>query len=99
MTCCQGPYRARVLRLFDARTAGRRPLTTGAGGALHSPLLRWIVSRASGAYSEHTRVVRISSTLSRDTTDFYHRIIYQVEQSARATVTSSQVPCENPYVR
>jgi hypothetical protein len=63
-----GPHRARVFRLFDARTAGRRPLTTGAGGTFHSAILRWIVSRASGVGSEHARVVRISSTLSRDTT-------------------------------
>src|SRR5712691_8897594 len=72
MTCCQGPYRARVLRLFDARTAGRRPLTTGAGGAFHSALLRWLVSRASGVDSEQARVVRISSTLLRDTTCACH---------------------------
>ena len=31
-------------------------------------LLKWIVSRASGGYSEHARVGRISYTLSRDTT-------------------------------
>jgi len=43
-------------------------MTTGAGGELHSALLRWIVSRASGVYSEHARVGRIASTLSRDTT-------------------------------
>jgi hypothetical protein len=67
MTCCQGPHRARVFRLLDARTAGRRPLTAEAGGAVHSAILRWIVSRASGVDSEQARVVRISSTLSRDT--------------------------------
>jgi hypothetical protein len=38
---------ARVVRLFDARTTGRRPLTTGAGGALQSVILRGIVSRCS----------------------------------------------------
>ena len=58
----------RLFRRFDPLTAGRHLLTTGADGALHSALLRWIVSRASGGYSKHARVVRISSTLSRDTT-------------------------------
>jgi len=47
-------------------------MTTGAGGELHSALLRWIVSRASGVYSEHARVGRIASTLSRDTTQYCH---------------------------
>ena len=41
---------------------------TGVGGELHSAILRRIVSHALGVYSEHARVVRISSTLSRDTT-------------------------------
>src|SRR5262245_53921850 len=36
-----------------------RPLTTGPSGALHKALLKWIVYRALGAYSEHVRVVRI----------------------------------------
>src|SRR5438445_4926015 len=66
MTFCQDAHRGRVFRLCDARTAGRYPLTTEAGGAL----LRWIVSQASGVYSEHVRVVRISYTLSRDTTGY-----------------------------
>src|SRR5215813_6867584 len=64
-----GPASREGISLFDARTAGRRPLTIGAGGAFHSAILRWIVSRALGVDSEHARVVRISSTLSRDTTD------------------------------
>src|SRR5215831_3473124 len=72
MTFCQSPHRARVFRLFDARTAGRRPLTTGAGGAFPSAILRRIVSCASGVDSEQARVVRISSTLSRDTTAKLH---------------------------
>jgi len=59
MTCYQGRHRARVFRLYDAHTAGHRPLTTGPSGALHSALLKWIVSRASGVYREHVRVVRI----------------------------------------
>src|SRR2546428_2022202 len=67
MTCCQSLHRARVFQLFDARTAGHRPLTTGADGAFHNAILRWIVSRASGVDSAQARIVRISSTLSRDT--------------------------------
>jgi hypothetical protein len=65
-----GPASRKGIALFDARTAGRRPLRTGAGGACHSAILRWIVSRASGVDSEQARVVRIASTLSRDTTVF-----------------------------
>src|SRR5712691_330101 len=68
MTFGQGAQRVRLFRRFDTRTAGRHLLTAGADGALHSALLRWIVSRASGGYSKHARVVRISYTLSRDTT-------------------------------
>src|SRR2546429_4269815 len=67
MTCCQSLHRARVFQLFDARPAGHRPLTTGADGAFHNAILRWIVSRASGVDSAQARIVRISSTLSRDT--------------------------------
>jgi hypothetical protein len=68
MTFGQGAQRVRLFRRFDTRTAGRHLLTAGADGALHSALLRWIVSRASGGYSKHARVVRISYTLSRDST-------------------------------
>ena len=64
ITFGQGAHRVRLLRRFDTRTAGRHPLTTGTDSAL----LRWIVSRASGGYSKHVRVVRISYTLLRDTT-------------------------------
>src|SRR5262249_38839013 len=59
-----GAHRVRLFRRFDTRTAGRHPLTTGADGTL----LTWIVSRASGGSSKHVCVVRISYTLSRDTT-------------------------------
>jgi hypothetical protein len=88
MTFCQDPHRARVLRLFDARTAGRRPLTTGAGGELQSVILRWIVSRASGVYSEHTRVVRIASTLSRDTSQIFKATVLQGRGRLRAALTA-----------
>src|SRR5712691_5404003 len=59
MTFDQGRHRARVFRLYNTRTTGHRPLTTGPSGARHSALLTWIVSRASGVYSEHGGVVRI----------------------------------------
>src|SRR4030095_9045127 len=59
VTCYQGRQHARVFRLFDTRTAGHRPLTTGPSGALHKVLLKWITYYASGVYSEHVRVVRI----------------------------------------
>ena len=59
MTFYQGRHRARVFRLYDTRTVGHRPLTTGPSGARHSALLTWIVSRASSVYSEHVCVVRI----------------------------------------
>jgi hypothetical protein len=68
MTFGQGAHRTRLLRRFDTRTAGRHTLTTGTDGALQSARLREIVSRASEGYSQHARVVRFSSTLSRDTT-------------------------------
>src|SRR2546426_7218636 len=64
MTFGQGAHRVRLFRRFATRNAGRHPLTTGADDAL----LKWNVSRASGGYSEHARVGRISYTLSRDTT-------------------------------
>jgi uncharacterized membrane protein YkgB len=70
MTFGQGAHRVRLCRCFDTRTAGRHTLTTVTDGALRSALLRWIVSRASEGYSKHARVVRISYTLSRDTTGF-----------------------------
>src|SRR6516162_1661008 len=66
MTFGQGAHRVRLFRRFDTWPVGRHPMTTGADGALHSALLRCIVSRVSGGYSTH--VVRISYTLSRDTT-------------------------------
>ena len=68
MTFGQGAPRVRLFRRFDTRTAGRYTLTTVTDSALRSALLRWIVSRASERYSKHARVVRISYTLSRDTT-------------------------------
>src|SRR2546427_9648937 len=68
MTFGQGAHRVRLCRCFDTRTAGRHTLTTVTDGALRSALLRWIVSRASEGYSKHARVVRISYTLSRNTT-------------------------------
>src|SRR5712692_2927379 len=55
----QGRHRARVFRLFNTRTAGHCPLTTGPSGAFPSALLRGIVSRASGGDSMHVCVVRI----------------------------------------
>ena len=64
ITFGQGAHRVRLFRRFDTRITSRHPLIAGADGVL----LRWIVSRASGGYSKHARVVRISSTLSRDTT-------------------------------
>ena len=59
ITFYQGQQGARIFRLFDTRTAGHRPLTTGPRGALQKVLLKWIVYYASGVYSEHVRVVRI----------------------------------------
>src|SRR6266581_8599835 len=70
MTFGQGAPRVRLFRRFDTRTAGRYTLTTVTDSALRSALLRWIVSRASERYSKHARVVRISYTLSRDTSGF-----------------------------
>jgi hypothetical protein len=64
ITFGQGAHRVRLFRRCATRNAGRHPLTTGADGA-H---LKWIVCRASGGYSKLARVVRISYTLSRDTT-------------------------------
>jgi hypothetical protein len=72
MTFGQGVHRVRLLRRFDTRTAGRHPLTTGADGAL----LKWIVSRASRGYSKHARVVRISYTLLRDTTQLRDTTVF-----------------------
>jgi hypothetical protein len=68
MTFGQGAHRVRLFWRFDTWSAGRHLLTTEADGAFDSALLRWIVSRASGEYSKHACVVRISYTLSRDTT-------------------------------
>src|SRR5712691_4451252 len=61
----QGPASREGISALQ-RTHRRTPSPpTGAGGEPHSALLRWIVSRASGVDSEHVRVVRIASTLSR----------------------------------